>query len=148
MKQDKNIFETVTRTLSKKKAAKSLAKSSSQPKEASVFNKVDNETQQMLNEAKQMHDDLEDKINYIKKNGGVVGKKLQDQEEGKLFLRPDQWEAIQQAQTLLGQKLGGFLKSSQIVSTEISPPASSQRNIFNTRKGKTLGNRKKWIPVK
>lgn len=176
---EKNIFEAATKQFNKKKLdkSKSLEKAEKTSEQSSLPNSsepsppspppppppprqvkkktnlvVDPETREMLEQIRQMKQDLQNKLELIQKKGGALGYGFKQFTQNKKNFTPEQWEDIQKAKRLLGDKIWNAigkpappsLEQSQADSTtpSISPP------VPGDRKGKTLGARKKWIPMR
>ncbi len=140
MPADKNIFETASHLLGKKKPEpKSKKKTPSSPKNA----RLDSETEAMINEIKTMQEDLQAKFDYIEQKSALLGPTFQKNLQENPNLTPAELSYLEKAKRLLGEKVWGAVGLPPKGTTQASAPATPSQ-----RKGKTLGARKKWMPVK
>lgn len=135
---EKNIFETASHLLGKKKEPK--AKKTPPP--APRRGHIDRETQEMMDKIKEMQEDLKAKFDYVEQKSELLGpnvtKYLQEKN-----LTPAEVSFLEKAKSLLSDQLQnavGLPPKGAIEASAPSPPTK--------RKGKTLGARKKWMPVK
>lgn len=136
MSQDDNIFDTAAKKLSRGK--KRIPASARPAKEPKPYR--DPETQEMLQRIKEMKDDLDSKIEEIKNQTGPAAEHFKKLLTNQVELSPQEWDDIQLAKKLLGDKLWDSMN--QVKEPPKAPPTPSNR------KGKTLGARKKWIPMR
>jgi|688.fasta_scaffold16531_13 hypothetical protein len=135
--EDKNIFETAAKKLGRqKKSTKSTPapiqkkKRHSDPEIASMLQKIDD-----------MKLDLQKKLDYIKNRMGWSNDQIQQFMNNPKNFPPKEWERIQQTKNALGDKVWAA------IGLELKPKPRTRENIAGERKGKTLGARKKWIPM-
>lgn len=152
MEQSNNIFDTAAKKLSKKgkKAAKNLKETprapipdSDPPKtDLSQIRTKDPEIRDMMKKIHAMRQDLQNKMENIYKHSGLTPESLKNfLDNPKNFAQKD-WEFIQQNKNILEEKVW------ETLGEELKPITRYVReNVAGERKGKTLGARKKWIPM-
>jgi hypothetical protein len=138
MSGEKNIFETAAKQLGRKKAGSDSSKQKSHPKTSYK----DPETQEMLKKIKDMKENLQNKVDVIKSKTGPKAEYFKKILENKYSLSPKERSEIELAKKVLGDKVWKSLGKSK--SDEAAPAPTSP----NKRKAKTLGIRKKWIPMR
>jgi hypothetical protein len=141
MTKEKNIFETAANRLSKKKQEPKVAK----PKSIHPFkHNKDPETEEMLKKMKDMKEDLKNKIDLIKNKNSAEAKQFKKMLENPSNFSKKEWNDIQKAKKLLGDKIWQAIGKPETPEEGLQ---SSPSNPMN-RKAKTLGSRKKWIPMR
>lgn len=135
MSKEKDIFEA---------AAKKLGGSSQEKKEKkgeSTINRKDPEVQQMLEKIQAMREDLDTKIDLIKGKKGPIAEHCRKILENECSLSSLEKDEIQLAKKLLADKVWDSVEKE-------TNPVEEKENPLSNRKAKTLGSRKKWIPVR
>lgn len=140
MERDKNIFETASKKL--KKHAKANSSQVPSPKETKEKVHRDPEIAAMLKQIKDMKDDLQNKLDHIKNAAGWTNEDMQAYMNEPKNFSPKEWEKIEQSKNALGDKVWAA------IGLELKPKPRTRENVAGERKGKTLGARKKWIPMK
>jgi len=144
MAEKKNIFETAANHLGHKK--KDLKASKLQSKHVQK-NYRDPEIEEMMKKITYMKEDLNDKIESLKKKTGPGADRLRKILEDPSNFSPKEWDDIQLAKKLLGDKLYGIIGKPAEKPVE-KPVEEKIQSRPSTRKAKTLGSRKKWIPMR
>lgn len=156
---EKNIFETAAKQLGKKKPPKKVAESTppssipvenpqkSPPNFEKFKNNQDPETAEMMQKIKEMKQDLQNKIDFIQKKGGMLGQNFQNYINNPKNFNDIQWQEIQKAKQMLGDKIWKAIGAPIEQETD-APPSAPPVPHSGSRKAKTLGVRKKWIPIK
>jgi hypothetical protein len=148
-KKDKNIFETASKQLPKggknppKQAPvqKRIPRGRSTPPPTTTYR--DPEVDAMMKQIRDMSQDLENQMETISKKSGLSYDDLKKAIENPKLFKPADLEALKKKQEDLKQKVWGAVGSMP------SKPADKQReNVGGERKAKTLGIRKKWIPMR
>lgn len=144
MPEDKNIFEAVASQLgSKKKEANPSKKKESprkNPSPAATYK--DPETQEMLQKIKEMGDDLKNKLDNIKSKTGPAAEHFKKLLSNEYILSPKEFDEIELAKKLLETKVWESVGKPSLDEKSQAPAPATDR------KAKTLGARKKWIPMK
>lgn len=137
-----NIFEAAAKKLARKKG-----KTENVPKKlvqaAPTPIQRDPEIREMLKKIDDMKQDLLNKMEYIYRTSGLTYDQVRRyMENPKNFSKKD-WEKLQRTKEELGEKVWNALGQ------ELKPKAAREReNVAGERKAKTLGARKRWIPMK
>ena len=155
MAEDKNIFETAAKKLGKNKgkqpsgpvplkpvADKDPTPTPNRPIIPSLPR--DPQTQAMLNKIRTMQADLQQRFELLYKTAKMSAEEFKAYlANPKNFSKKD-WEFVQKNKNILEVKVW------DTVGTELKPSTSGRKreNLDQERKGKTLGARKKWIPMK
>lgn len=137
MEKDKNIFDTASKKLGSKKKKGSAAR----PTPKKPVHR-DPEIAAMLKQIDEMQNDLQNKFDHIKSQAGLTTEDIQDFMNNPKNFTPKQWEQIEQTKNELGNKVWAA------IGLELKPKPRTRENIAGERKGKTLGGRKKWIPMR
>jgi hypothetical protein len=146
MAQDKNIFETASKQLGKKN--KKNTQDKAKPKPVTPASPMNLETKAIMAQINEMHQDLQAKVQYIESKCDLLGPGLANYIKEKKEFTPEELSFIEKSKGLLGEKIWGLLGKPSKSPIEPSPaPAPSPASPAN-RKHKTLGVRKKWMPVK
>lgn len=141
MEEDKNIFETAAKKLGRKD--KTQVKKKAPPKETpssqpGVYR--DPEVNEWMRQIREMNQDLQSQMESVSKKTGLSYDELKKLVEKKAT--PAELEFLKKNMEQLGEKLLGVTGSP-------NPPKPKQReNVAGERKAKTLGARKKWIPMR
>ncbi|PJD96127.1 MAG: hypothetical protein CK425_06910 [Parachlamydia sp.] len=123
------------------------------PNKASLFKQnfekksySDSEMTQMLEKINKMRRDLEKKLEDLHDQSGLTKEQLQAYLDNPQNVGTPQWQKIQQRREELSEKLYGMIGAEE----RIRAAKKNQEVEKNTkaRKSKTLGNRKKWIPIR
>lgn len=156
--EEKSLFETAADTLGskkKKKKGQSL-EGPRQPipdkdvtkKRESPIPKVpqDPEIKEMVGKIKQMQTDLQSRLDEMYLETGMNGEQLKTFMENPKNFLPKDWEYIQNNKHVLEAKVW------ETLGEELKPPTGpvirTRANVADERKGKTLGSRKKWLPMR
>jgi uncharacterized protein YoxC len=131
MAKEKNIFETASGMFAKKN--KSSHSKSSTVKVVPQGRTLDKETLEMLDKIQFMQKDLKAKMDYIEQQSAVLKKQK---------LSPEELKYIENSKELLENKIWSAIGKS---STQVEE--ANQNNTLK-RKAKTLGARKKWLPMR
>lgn len=144
MKKDPNMFEAAA----KKKGSKKKEESKSSPKKKNAAEPAkrkykDPEIDEMMRKIHDMRHDLLTKLEYIRYKAGLNFDDLQRFMDNPKNFTPAEWEKMQQTKMNIGEKawaaIGVDLKEKAAQAKMVKP---------GDRKHKTLGARKKWIPVR
>lgn len=139
MEKDQNIFETASKKLGGIKSKKKLPIHSSVPQKKEHR---DPEIAAMLKQIDDMKQDLERKFEVIRNKMGWSAEDVHEYLNNPKNFPPKEWEKIQQTKKALGDKVWAA------IGTHLKPKPKTRENIAGERKGKTLGGRKKWIPMR
>lgn len=158
--EEKSLFETAAETLGSKKKKKGKGSPPSEgprrpvadvdpPKKgASPIQKLpqDPEIREMMGKIRTMQTDLQSRFDKLYHDTGMDADQLKTfMGEPKNFL-PKDWEFLQQNKKILEDKVW------DAVGEELKPSPQkairTRANIADERKGKTLGSRKKWLPMR
>ncbi len=142
MKKDKNIFDTATKKLTSKKLENSLSEKPYKNIKKGQSSKKDPEVVEMLEKIETMKQDLRDKMEAIKVKSGWSEEKIQQILDNPQHLSNKQLLSNQQNEQVLEGKIWAALGN------ELKPKKAKPTNLQSERLGKTLGSRKKWIPMK
>lgn len=158
--EEKSLFETAAETLGKKKgkgkASPSPTEGPRQPvpdkdvtkRRENPIPKVpqDPEIREMLGKIKAMQSDLQARFNLLYQETGMDAERLKTFMDNPKNFLPKDWEYLQQNKQLLEEKVW------TAVGEELRPTPDkkirTRANPADERKGKTLGSRKKWLPMK
>jgi hypothetical protein len=124
------------------------------PNKASLFKQnfekksySDSEMTQMLEKINKMRRDLEKKLEDLHDQSGLSKEQLQAYMDNPQNVGTPQWQKIQQRREELSEKLYGMIGAEERIRAMAKKNQEVEKNT-KTRKGKTLGNRKKWIPIR
>lgn len=134
MEKDKNIFETA--------ASSNLGKKKKQQPSSKKKTHQDPEIAAMLNQIEVMKQDLENKLEKIRQQTGLSKEDLQNFMNNPKNFSPNEWAKLEKTKNEMGDKVWSA------IGLELKPKARTRENIAGERKGKTLGGRKKWIPMR
>lgn len=142
MAEDKNIFETAAKKLGRKSKTE-VKKKPSPPKEIpenkpGVYR--DPEVNEMMRQIREMNQDLQSQLESVSKKTGLSYDELKKLVEKKAS--PAELEYLKKGMEQLGEQLLG------VAPTPSAPKPKQRENIAGERKAKTLGARKKWIPMR
>ena len=143
-KEQINIFEAAAKKLARKKAllSPSQEKAQSTPPQPPKKHR-DPEIREMMKKIDDMKQDLLKKMEYLQRTGGLTYEQVRAYMENPKNFTKTEWDKLQQTKNELGDKVWNALGE------ELKPKAEHVReNVEGERKGKTLGARKRWIPVK
>jgi hypothetical protein len=102
------------------------------------------DAQEIINHIKSLQADLEQKLDVVYQKSKLTPKKVKDLLSNPNAFSPKDWEKLQEKkrelEKSLGFKLGTSIKKEK-VKIEIEEKDRA-------RKGKTLGARKKWMPMR
>lgn len=154
-KQAKNIFEAVTRHLTPKKPETPKNKSNPKPTKLApphhdTMAAKDPELVAMMQKMREMKQDLQHKVDILVKRSGMKPDVLKKfMEDPKNFSKAE-WEQIKNAKEVLGEQVWSSI--GRPIDKKASTPTLSQPDPAappkpKDRKSKTLGARKKWIPM-
>lgn len=144
--KDKNIFETASKQLGK--GAKPPEKTEKKPPPpltaappAPNTPYRDPEVNDMMRQIKEMNDDLNRQMENISKKSGVSYDDLK-----KLIGSPGQPANVEMVKKgdVLRKKIEGVVPT---IAPRLAAPQKTEKQLEGERKGKTLGARKKWIPM-
>ncbi|MCE5315788.1 MAG: hypothetical protein LLG04_00305 [Parachlamydia sp.] len=140
MEEDKNIFETAAKKLGRK--GKTPVKKKVSPKEIPTSQPGvyrDPEVNEMMRQIREMNEDLQSQMESVSKKSGLSYDELQRLVQKNAA--PGDLELLKKNMDELGEKIKGAVGT--------PPPKPKQReNLAGERKAKTLGARKKWIPMR
>jgi hypothetical protein len=147
--KDKNIFETAGK-LGKEQPPEREAPPPKQAPLPDASRYRDPEVDEMMKKIKEMKEDLQSQIESISKKSGLSYDKIRKMIENPKNFSPAAWERMQKNQQILGDKIWGALGKRQAQHSSPSQEEQPQQreNKAGSRKAKTLGARKKWIPIK
>lgn len=149
MAKEKNIFEAAANQLGKKSLNTKEKDTPSRPIPQKRPPVMDEETQNMLGVIKNMREDLESKVNYIESNCEKLGSSVQGFVNLKKKLSPAELNALEKTKELLGSKVWKSIGLPETLSKSMNTsPAETTEQKNTNRKSKTLGARKKWLPVR
>lgn len=116
------------------------------PKETPAGKKkhYDPETDQLLEKIFRMREDLEQKLNTIYEKTGLPRAEIERFLSDRKNFPGDRWERIEKEKKDLEQRLYHVLKMEK---REVSKK-EAEFKAEKDRKGKFLGGRKKWIPIR
>lgn len=98
----------------------------------------------MMNKIRQMHDDIERKLDDVYQKTGMDPKKIKTLLDNPNNFNPRQWEAVQEQRKNYASQI-----SPPGVEGAESPSQESTENLtVKERKSKTIGSRRKWIPMR
>jgi len=124
------------------------------PNKASKFrqnfekkNYTDTELTQTLEKISKMRRDLEKKLEDLYEQSGMSREQLQSYMENPQNVGTPMWDRIQQRREELSEKLSGMIGAEEKIRATAKKTQEADK-ITKNRKGKTLGNRKKWIPIR
>lgn len=130
--QSSNIFE---------EAAK---KGKNSPKKEKKSYKIDSKAvDKMIAQMKEMNKDLQEQIDTLCKKTGLSFEAIKQLTENHKSMDPNAWGKMAQAKKEFEQNVATIVKQDSK-----SAPKKTQGEIAKERKAKTLGARKKWIPMK
>lgn len=153
MAEDKNIFETAASKLGKKSKKgkdtgpvplKPVPDQDPKPLVGGVIpkQKGDPETQAMLQKIRTMQADLQQKFDALYKKAKMTPTEFKNYLDDPKNFSKKEWDFVQSNRYALEEKVW------DVVGLELKPATGHKReNISHERKGKTLGARKKWIPM-
>lgn len=156
--EEKSLFETAAEALGSKKGKKKRHSSLEGPrqpvpdidvtqKKESPIQRVpqDSEIKEMMGQIKTMQSDLQSRFDQLYQESGMDAEQLKTFMENPKNFFPKDWEYLQQNKHVLEEKVW------TAVGEELKPKANAhirtRANIADERKGKTLGSRKKWLPM-
>jgi hypothetical protein len=157
--EEKNLFETAAETLGSKKKKKGKGSPPSEvmrrpvPDTDATKKKVeipkvpqDPEISSMMGKIREMQSDLQSRFDKLYKDTGMDASKIKDFIDNPKNFLPTDWEFLQQNKKILEDKVWNA------VGEELKPTHEktirTRANIADERKGKTLGSRKKWLPMR
>ena len=158
--EEKSLFETAAETLGSKKGKKKgktpFIEGPRQPvpdkdvtkRRANPIVQVpqDPEIKEMVSKIKKMQTDLQSRLDQVYQETGMNGEELKTFIENPKNFLPKDWEYIQKNKHVLEEKVW------ETLGEELKPPTGhvvrTRGNIADERKGKTLGSRKKWLPMR
>lgn len=143
-----NIFEAAAKKLALKKGkiepaspSKNAAKVAAPV--APLQKHRDPEIRDMMKKIDEMKQDLLKRMELIHLKSGLTYDQIRGYMENSKNFTPAEWEKLQKTKNELGEKVWNTLGQ------ELKPKTAHVReNIAGERKAKTLGARKRWIPVK
>lgn len=144
MEKDKNIFETAAKKLGHKEG-KSPSESPRPAKERPPAQKNtyrDPEVADMMRQISEMNQDLQSKMESISKKSGLSYDDLKKLIDNPKLLSPAQIEYLKKSKEQLGEQVW------DAVGVPTKPQPKQRENKTGERKAKTLGARKKWIPMR
>ncbi len=148
MERDKNIFETASKQLGqggqKQEPKKQKGPRSQRASPAPQAGYRDPEIAAMMKQVQDMKQDLQNKVESISKKSGLSYDDLKKAIDPKNF-KPADLEVLKQKQEALKAKVMGAI-GTPIASSGAAP--KKRENVAGERKAKTLGVRKKWIPMR
>ncbi len=146
MAKEKSIFDEASSQYGKKNKENKQARGVESKSEVSAPNRYqERETQEIMDKIKQMQEDLQSKVQYIESKSELLGPQLANYLKRNKPLTSEELKFIEKSRGLLGEKIWNLLRGPDKSST--APPPASPIPPSN-RKHKTLGGRKKWMPVK
>ncbi len=149
MPKDKNIFETAASQLGKKSVKDTNIPAPTPSASAKTPPEPNRETTEMLAKIAKMKQDLQSKVQYIESKCEEKG-----QLNIKRKLSPTELNAIEKSKELLESKVWKSVGLPQTLSLPVNTSNSAQTETETVqkgptnRKGKTLGARKKWLPIR
>lgn len=141
MDKDKNIFETAAKKLGRKdKKPEPKEKKNVEPPPTRAYR--DPQVDAMMQQIREMNQDLKSQMESISKKTGLSYDELKKLVDNPKNFSPADWAFLQKNKQLLGDKVWG------VVGIPNKPKAKQRENVAGERKAKTLGARKKWIPMR
>ncbi len=146
---EKNIFEAAAKKLGRK-SKKKISGETPAPPTAQAATKSpfgtplkhrDPEINEMLQKIDTMQQDLQNKMEDVKQRTGLSDEDIKAFMENPKNFSPADWEKMAKSKEMLGEKVWTAL------GMELKPKQHTRENLSSERKGKTLGARKKWIPI-
>lgn len=154
MDKEKNIFEAASNKLGKKKVKKGIKKALPAKRHTPrVEAAKDPEVEEIRSKIRQMQQDITDKLEIINNHSGLKPEQVKNLLSDPKNFTSAQWVEIQNYRKILGDKifnaLGHDIPLPKATSEKIEAqtPAPKETTAAS-RKGKTLGARKKWIPMR
>lgn len=144
MEKDKNIFETAAKKLGHKENKPSSQSPKQSAKEKPPAQKKayrDPEVADMMRQINEMNEDLQSKMESISKKSGLSYDDLKKLIDNPKLLSPAQIEYLKKSKEL-GEQVW------DAVGVPTKPQIKQRENKMGERKAKTLGARKKWIPMR
>lgn len=155
MDKDKNIFEAASHKLGKKGKSKSSPRRTHThlPEKPVVKNASDPEIDEIRSRIRQMQQDISDKLDIINQNSQLKPEQIRNLLTDPKYYTPQQWDELQNYRKSLGDKIfnaiGREIKVTKPTEESFqAPPPKIKDTTDASRKGKTLGARKKWIPMR
>jgi uncharacterized protein YdcH (DUF465 family) len=143
MDKDANIFETASKELKKKSATPKKTKN---PSKNSPKSHSDPELAEMLSQLHFMKSDLKSKFEEICRKSGLTIEQIENWIQTPKNLSPAEAAKLKSEREALAdevwQTLGPHLRPKAKTSV-----TTMRNNPDNERKAKTLGARKRWLPV-
>jgi hypothetical protein len=153
MKEDasSNIFDEASRLAKNKKKVSATKQTRKIIEKANPLSPLqpthlnNPEVEALLAKASKYHEDIVNKLDMIQKEIGMSIKDVKEFLNNPSNFKPEEWQVIQQQRIALEENLftqiGGESVKKEIKKKQI---AKSDKE----RKNKTLGARKKWIPIR
>jgi hypothetical protein len=148
-KKHTTIFEAAAKKLALKKgnivstSPTDTKKEATPPTPAVPAVRRDPEVREMMKKIEDMKQDLSNKMENIHRKSGLTYDQIRVYMENPKNFSKTEWEKIQKTKDELGEKVWNALGQ------ELKPKTTHEReNIAGERKAKTLGARKRWIPMK
>lgn len=149
MSEKENIFDTAAKTLGKNKKKNVNGKPKAKAPTVTPYVKVDPELEMMLNRMHEIQDDLKAKLRSMYKQHGLTEEQVMNFLNNPKNLTPQEVEELKKAQELLKtQSSLSVLSSEQEQTKRLYKKAKKPEELKRERKGKTLGARKQWMPVR
>lgn len=134
-----SIFDEASKKLGKKKekpVAKPPQKIPDEPLQLE-------EAQEMINRIRRLNEEIEEKLNSFYKHTGISGQKLHEYLSDPRHLKAEVWQKIESDQDKLETQIAGALGLGYKKHKE-----RLNEKITKDRKGKTLGERRRWLPMR
>jgi hypothetical protein len=151
----RNIFDAASKKLGKKKVGKPVPPPATSIHTTTSYVKInppalspkslDPEIQRMIQRMKEMSNEVEQKVETLLNKGKLTREQLMRYLNNPKNFSPEQWKKAKQTREFLSSKTFG--EGEFKIETPSQANKTNQANMKD-RKSKTLGNRKKWIPIK
>lgn len=118
--------------------------STKEPEKIEIYNGPDKEVRAMLMRIHEMKNDLEKKLTNIYEKAAISKIDIEEFLENSDNFTKKEWDRIQKNKEALIQNLSLVFTPEDTVRRQ----PKSKEKLTKERRGKTLGVRKKWIPVR
>lgn len=148
MSDKENIFEAAAKIHGK--ASKKVETSKTPPKKWQAPNlQLNPEVEAMMARMKELQDDVKNKLQKIYQSHGVTEEQVAKYLSNPKNFTPFEWEQLKQAQDLIrSQNTMSLLIKDQTATSALVKKAKKPEELARERKGKTLGARKQWLPMR
>lgn len=162
MEKDKNIFDAARKKLAKKSNVPEVKRGKYRIKKRKLLvpppprelpRIVDQEIEEMRDKLRQMRNDIVEKLEIINKHSGVNAEQIRNYLSDQKNFTSTQWDELQSYRKILGERIFNAIGRDVNISTSSEQkntpePPKIKETTDTSRRGKTLGARKKWIPMR